>query len=60
MVYIPSSLYKAKELQVAGNIGVVTEGTTVLIITQVSNGLKKLHMPGFCKWKCLHVKVGQP
>ena len=31
IVYIPYSLYKAQELQVVGNTGVVTEGTTVLI-----------------------------
>ena len=44
MVYIPKSLYKAQELQVVGNFGVVTEGTTQ-------------HIPRFCKYKYLHVKI---
>ena len=35
----------------------VTEGTTLLIITQVRSGFKKLHMPKFCKYKYLHVKI---
>ena len=34
------------KLQVVSNIGVVTEGTTLMIITQVSSGFKKLHRPG--------------
>ena len=46
-------LYKAQELQVAGNIG-VNEGTILLIITQDSSGLKKLHVPRFCKF---HAKI---
>ena len=33
-------LYKLEELQVVGNICVVTEGRTLLFITQVSSGLK--------------------
>ena len=36
--YLAKSLYNALELQVAGNIGVVTEGTILLII---SSDLKK-------------------
>ena len=36
MVHIPSFLYKVV------NVGVVTEGTIVLIITQVSIGFKKI------------------
>ena len=32
------SLHKAQELEVVGNVGVVTEGTTLLIITEVSSG----------------------
>ena len=47
----------AQELQVTCNVGVVTERRTLLIITQVSSGLKKLHMPKFCKYKYLHVKT---
>ena len=31
---------KVQVLQVMGNIGVMTDGTTLLIITQVSSGLK--------------------
>ena len=36
--YVSLGLYKAQVLQVAGHIGVVTEGTILLIITQVSSG----------------------
>ena len=39
------------------NVSVVTEGTVLLIITQVSSGLKTLHMPRSCKYKYLHVKI---
>ena len=49
-------MYKAQELQLVSNVGVVTEGTILLIITQVSSGSKKLHMPRFCKYMYLHVK----
>ena len=35
----------------------VTEGTILLIITQVDSVFKKMHMPGFCKYKYLHVKI---
>ena len=35
------TLYKAQELQVVGNVCEVTEGRTLLVITQVSSGLKK-------------------
>ena len=42
MVYIPLSLYKALELQVMGNIFVITEVSTLFIITRVSGGLKKI------------------
>ena len=38
-----------------GNIGVVTEGTTLLIRLAVVK--KELHMPRFCKYKYLHVKI---
>ena len=38
MVYIPFSLYK---VQVLGNIWEVTTGRKLLVITQVSSGLKK-------------------
>ena len=34
-----------------------TEGTTLLIITQVRSGFKKLHPPMFCKYKYLYVKI---
>ena len=37
-----------------GSICVVTEGRTLVLITQVSSGLKKSHI---LKYKCLHVKV---
>ena len=41
-----------------GNIFVVTEVLTLLIITRVSSGLKKkLHMLIFSKYKYLHVKI---
>ena len=57
-VHIPLSLYKAQELQVMGNVCEVTEGRTLLIITQVSSGLKKkIHIPIFSKYKYLHVKI---
>ena len=49
-------MYKALVLQVAGNIGVVTEGTTLLIITQISSD-KILHMLRSCRYKYLHVKI---
>ena len=39
MVYIPWSLYKALELQVAGDVGVVTERSVLLITAQVSSGI---------------------
>ena len=37
MLYAGSSFYKAQEVD---NIGVITEGTILFIITQVSSGLK--------------------
>ena len=40
-----------------GNVHVVTEGNTLLVITQVSSGFKKLHILIFNKYKYLHVKV---
>ena len=40
-----------------GNVCEVTEGRTLLVITQVSSGLKKLHILIFSKCKCLHVKI---
>ena len=59
MVYIPSSLYKAQELQVVGNVCEVTEGRTLLVITQVSSGFKKkkLYILIFSKYKYLRVKI---
>ena len=41
------SLYKAQELEVVGNVGVVTEGTALLFITQISSGC--IH-PGSAKY----------
>ena len=35
----------------------VTEGKTLLVITQVSSGLKKFHILIFSKYKYLHVKI---
>ena len=49
-------MYKAQELQVMGNIFVVTEVSTLLIITRVSSE-KKSHMLIFSKYKYLHVKI---
>ena len=40
MVYIPYYLYKVQEVQVVGNVCEVTEGRALLVITQVSSGLK--------------------
>ena len=41
-----------------GNVGVVTEGRTLLVITQDSSGLKKkLHMFIFSKYKYLQVET---
>ena len=40
-----------------GNIFVVTKVSTLLIITRVSSGLKKLQMLMFGKYKYLHVKI---
>ena len=40
-----------------GNIFVITEVLTLLIITQVSSGLKKSHMLIFSKYMYLHVKI---
>ena len=36
----------AQELQVMSNVGVVNEETIILVITQVSNGLKNFTPPG--------------
>ena len=48
----------AQELQVMGNIFVVTKVSTLLIITRVSSGLKKNpQMLIFRKYKYLHVKI---
>ena len=49
--------YKAQELQAVGNICEVTEGRTLLVKTQVSNGLKKFHILIFSKYKYLHFKI---
>ena len=40
-----------------GNIFVVTEVSTLLIITRVSSDLKKSQMLIFSKYKYLHVKI---
>ena len=40
-----------------GNIFVVTEVSTLLIITRVSSGLKKIANVNFSKYKYLHVKI---
>ena len=49
---------QAQELQVMGNIFVVTEVSTLLIITPVRSGFKKKsHMLIFSKYKHLHVKI---
>ena len=48
-------LYKVEELQVVGNICVVTEGTTLLFITQVSSGLKIAYV--HLQHKYFHVKI---
>ena len=48
-------LYKAQELQVVGNVCKVTEGRTLLVITQVSTGFKKIVYSHLCKY--LHVKI---
>ena len=40
-----------------GNVCEVTEGRTLLVITQVSSGLKKFHILIFSKYKYLHVKI---
>jgi len=42
---------------VVENVYEVTEGRTLLVITQVSSGLKKLHILIFNKYKYLHVKI---
>ena len=39
------------------HICVVTKLSTLLIITLLSSGFKKLHMPRFCKYKYLHVTI---
>ena len=49
--------YKAQELQVVGNVCEVTEGRTLLAITQVSSGLKKLYILIFSKYRYFHVKI---
>ena len=40
-----------------GSVCEVTEGRTLLVITQVSSGLKKLYILIFSKYKYLHVKI---
>ena len=55
MVYIPQSLYKAQELQLMGNVCVVAEGRTLLVITQVT----VVYILIFSKYwyKYLYVKI---
>ena len=50
-------MYKAQKLKVVGNVCEFTEGTTLLVTTQVSSGLKKLHILIFSKYNYLHVKI---
>ena len=52
--YLSVCTCKAQELQVVGNVCEVTEGRTLLVVTQVSSGLKKIHI--LCKYKYFHVK----
>ena len=40
-----------------GNIGVITEATTLLIITQANSGLKKITYAQLCKYKYIHVEI---
>ena len=40
-----------------GNVCEVTKGRTLLVITQVSSGLKKFHILIFSKYKYLHVTI---
>ena len=40
-----------------GNICEVTKGRTLLVITQVSSGLKKFRILIFSEYKYLHVKI---
>ena len=40
-----------------GNVGVVTKGRTLLVITQISSGLKNSHMFTFSKYKYLQVEI---
>jgi len=44
-------LYKVQEMQVMGNIFVVTEVSTPLIITRVSSGLTKIANVNLYKYK---------
>jgi len=55
--YLSLCMYKAQELQVVGNICEVTEGRALLVIIQVSSGLKNLYILIFSKYKYLHVKI---
>ena len=59
MVYILLFLYKAQELEVVENVCEVTERRTLLVVTQVSSGLKKncILVLIFSKCKYLHVKI---
>ena len=42
-----------------GNVCEVTEKRILLVITQVSSGLKKLHILIFSKYKYLHDKIAR-
>ena len=48
---------QGSRVQVMGNVCVVTKGRTLLVITQVSSGLKKSHILIFSKYKYLYVKI---
>ena len=48
---------QGSRVQVVGNVCVVTKGRTLLVITQVSSGLKKSHILIFSKYKYLYVNI---
>ena len=48
---------QGSRVQVMGNICMVTEGRTLLVITQVSSGLKNCIFLIFSKFKYLYVKI---
>ena len=48
---------QGSRVQVVGNVCVVTEGRTLLVITQVSSGVKNLHILILSKYKYIYVKI---